>query len=772
MEDEEGAAGGRGVKSGPAKSAGRENFTRRTPAFHRFRQDVTRRPAGCLRGVFGGRHRIASMIALHAKPLRLVWGNPSVPGGRWHAGLVNLRVVPRTRRRRRRGPDATATTPATAGVATIPTTGLAAGPTAVAAAGAAAGAAVFEAYRSHRPHLSLRGALVWAAALALAVYLAGAAVLARRLAESSPHNRVGYTDLVLPWRWDELDRRRGEALVAQGREALAAGRGAEGFALMRAGLARAPGDHAARLELARLHLRLRLGPHAITLLKGGLTHGYPGRESLQTLLTLLRESDHAPDEAAELCLRARAALLALPEAKRPAGESRWLDQQTVRALVAADRAEEALALVEAGYAETDPFRREFTLARWLEEGRAAEARAAAERWASESPGAPEPLRLGVVAARQLGDHGAMDAGLRALRALTPTEVEPSLYAITQWHLAGREEAAAAELDRLILRHGADPQLYAPLALVLSELGRIDDLGRLERECAERGFPLRPVLWARLELAQGAGEWSRVLGLLDAIEDEAGRADGDQALSEAQRRWLVTARRLARACLDGGSGTQAALVEAVADQPGALPLYVRILEALLAAGRPRTAAEVLVLAEGPFPGARSLGGLRGRIGTALAAPPSPTAETRLAEAAAHPALPGGVAGEESLGSREAFLSALTEAVATGDDPAALALLGAVRRTRPAWLDEATTAEMETQELTLHARGDDLVRLQFLARSQLARDPGPAEGRLLALAATAHSDGHAATARLLVKEILRHAPEHPDALTLLRSWPGGE
>jgi tetratricopeptide (TPR) repeat protein len=243
------------------------------------------------------------------KPIRLVWGTPAVPGGRWHGGLINLKLIPRSNR------------------------------------AIAERAAALHAYTRHRAHLSLRGLLVWCLGLAAGAYFIGAAVVLHRIDSRTPHNRVGYLDLALPWRWKNLESLRGEALIAAGREALAAGRFQEGFGLLRAGLARHPADAEARLVLANIYLRLRLPPRAIALLLDGLDHGYPGRDSLETLFALLRDSDR-PDTLASACLRARENLLALAESARPAGDVRWLDRHTVRALVSAGRAPQALCVVE------------------------------------------------------------------------------------------------------------------------------------------------------------------------------------------------------------------------------------------------------------------------------------------------------------------------------------------------------------------------------------------------------------------------------------------
>lgn len=652
------------------------------------------------------------------RTLRFVWGTPPVPAGRWHGGLVNLKIIPSTRR-------------TSAPVVVDP----------------------WHDYRRHRLHLSLRGLLAWTLGLALVAYLAGAALVHRRLERASVYNRVTYLDLTLPSRWPGLDRLRGQANIAEGRALLAVGRFNEGVGFLRAGLARHPGDHEARLALAQIYAALRLGPQAEKLLRDGLDHGYPGRAFLEFVFALAADADH-PARWAELCQLARVRFDALPAEARSAPESLWLDQQRVRALLAADRRADALALVESRYAETHPFRREIALLHLLETNQAPEAVALAKRWSAEFPRAPEPLRLLVRAHRQAGDHAAMDMTLERLRALDPTRPEALLYALAQHHRAARPDAVRQTLDTLFFRHGADPALYPALASVLVELRDHPGLDRVTAELRERGLSPLPSLWARLQLAANTRDWPAALAAASAFEEARGLA----ALDEARTGWLETIVRLARACLEAGSGTQASLVELVADRPVPLRLYVGVLEALLEAGRADTARQILGLATGPYPASVTLAAFRPRIENALAAAAPPPA------ANAAPAI-------SALESAETLAAAFTACIDAKDTTGALALLAHARRARPAWWP-AAESRLDALELPVRARGDDPLRLQLLARSTLARE-ATAPGKLLALAREIETENpvHRAHALLLVKEILRHNPAHTDALRQLVAWNPG-
>lgn len=651
------------------------------------------------------------------KKIRFVWSTPPRPDGRWRLGLLNLHRLPDPARPH------------------IPSAG--------------ALPSYWRKYLHHGLHVSVRGLLAWGAFAACVVWFAGAAVVLHRRDRANPHNRVGYLDLALPTRWSGLDRLRGEGLSAQGGETIARGEFARGFGLLRLGVAKNPADHDARLELARLHAALRLRAQAGRTLHEGLAHGLPGRDYLEFAFALAADADR-PEDRVALVRRAREVFHSEPgSAHRPA-DAAWIERELVKALRAAGRADEALAHLENTLPPAHPLRREQSLLALLDAGRATEAAAQAEAWAAAEPRAPEPLRLLVRAHREAGDHAAMDDALARLRALDPAKPDALLYAYAQNRLAPRPGAARAALDELLFRHGASPAAHASAATAALELGDHEALDRLEAALRERGLSPRPVHWARLQLALSARDWHALL-----LHAEAVRASPGPGLGETQRAWLETAARLARACLDAASGTQASLVEIITDRPGTLRLYRLVLEALLDAGRPATARQILTLAEGPYPEARGILALRARIEAELAAAEPDPAPAR---------------GETPPGllSAEALAAAFSSRIREEDTDGALALLAAARRARPPWFASAE-ARMEALELPVRARGDDGLRLRFLARAALARDR-EAPARLLALAREIDGESPAlrAHALVLVKELVRHSPGHGPALELLAEW----
>ncbi len=654
--------------------------------------------------------RDAQVIRMLSQPLRLVWGTPTVPGGRWHLALVNLKAMPKRDRKHRR------TAPAPAEL---------------------------DARRKHVTHLSLRGFFLWCLGLAVAGYLSAAVLVLQRLESRYPKIELSYLDVALPTRWSELNSKRGHALIAQGREWMREKKVAEGFSLLRQGLARSPEEFSARLDIARVYAWMRLLPQAIKLLRDGFVHGYPGKAYLETLFGLLSVTDQN-EVALAVVQSARGLYDAQPASARTPSEQRFLDESLASALRDAGRNEEAARHVAAAFPADDLFALKF-LAQLHLDARPRESARLAESWAALQPANPEPLCVLIVALRQAGDLPAMDAALDRLSRLDPARPDALLYRVVQNHLAGRPEEARAAMERLFFRHGSSPAFYPVVCTSFLGTGYVEGFDRVENELRERGLSLHPVLWARVKLAAERSDWPTLI-----TQTELLRAAPGPELKRDELAYLDTMAKLARACLDGGSGTQRSLVEVVGDNPGTLLLYKTAITALLNADRPQTARQILVLAEGPFPDARTLRELRPRLENALAA--AAAAEPAPAPASAR------------FATWADFVTEF-ETQAASAPASALALVAELRRAQPVWLEDHR-AELETLELPPRARGDDPLLLQVLVRAMLARD-NLAPKTLLPLARSIHPT-FPANARLILKETLRVHPEDEDALALQRVW----
>ncbi|TAG32421.1 MAG: hypothetical protein EAZ36_02365 [Verrucomicrobia bacterium] len=592
--------------------------------------------------------------------------------------------------------------------------------------------------------------LAWGCACAIAGFFAAAGALYVRYERANPHNRIGYLDLALPTRWSERHRLQGEGLILLAQDKFKEGRFGEGFSLLRQGLSKNPADSAARLNLARIYLARGLRPQAEKLMADGLAFGYPGREFLTALFSLAADADR-PEQWIALCRRAREQFDQLPEAEQVAGDSLWLNQETVRARVTAKLLDEVLNLLEERFAEDDPFRRETAILVYLEQKNVAAALALAERWAKDQPTDLSAVRLLIRCHRENGDFTSMDASFSRLRELAPNRPETLVYSLVQNYLGKRKTEAKAALDDVIFRFGADESIYPFLTTALVSSGFTAPLPELAKEMESRGMAPRPVLIAQLQVDLENHNWLAALATAKRIG-----AGSQPPLSAAQKGWLETMERLALACSDGGSGNQSTLVEAVADNPGALAVYTVVLDSLLASGRVETAAQVLALAEGPFPTSRSIVALRGKI------------QERRAELAAALPKPAAVdaATGEALSGLAPFTTAFDARVQARDPLRALELLSALRRAQPAWMI-AAESRLDALELPVRARGDDTLRLQLLTRNALGRDRF-APNRMLLLAQTVFAEGYRGNALLMLNEILRREPAHSEALAQLLEW----
>ncbi|MDR1284215.1 MAG: hypothetical protein LBK99_25865 [Opitutaceae bacterium] len=646
------------------------------------------------------------------KKICFTWPTPPLTGSRWRLGLFNIQRANDPARPLPKG-------------GAVP--------------------AYWKAYLHHHPILSVRGLLLWGFAFALCTYLVGAGFLLLRLQSANPYNRVGYLDLVLPTRWENRTRLQGEGFILLARERLKAGRFSDGFGLLRLGVGKNPANFTARGELARIYVALRLRPQAEKLLRDGFAFGYPGRDYLEVVFDLAEGSDH-PSAWVDLYRLARSTLDALPPAARPAGDARWIDQQTVKALMADSRSAEAIALV-AGYPEQDSFRRTTTIVGRLEQGDAPAAVSLARAWTAEQPRSPDAFFLLARVQREACDFAGMDATLVRIKDVSPTRAAALLYALMQNLLAGRTEQSWAVLESLIFRYGADETFYPRIARILVESRLEGGLQRLERELRERGLSPRPVLGSRLQVEIAARDWTAALATTEEL-----RASPGPPFTERETVWLDTMIRLASACSDAGSGVQTALVKAVSAQPGTVRLYQLLIDALADSGRGDTAARILTLANGFFPSSRILAERRARIESMRV--PEPVGPAPAAK------------DDPALASLDALTSEYARRLQDKDTSGALALLVAARRARPVWLSGAER-RLDALELPLRARGGDSLRLLVLARATLVSDPG-ASNALLALAREIYTEGYHDHALLLIKDVLRRAPSHADALAQLAIW----
>ncbi len=599
---------------------------------------------------------------------------------------------------------------------------------------------------SNTLHISLRGALLWFLACLFAAYFAGAALYQRWLVYKHPYNRIGYKDLILPSRWPDLPRLRAEAILDLGLAKLKAKDYANAFPLLRLGLADQPAHIQARTALIRFYLAVRLRDQADKLILPAFDHGYPGPEFLSLAFSLYADAE-LYDDWLHAARRARPLLASAPAGSSGPTDAAWLEDQTLEALLAANRTEDALlALQNESPSLPDDLRRRWQLRLLIAAQRGDEALAAAHSWALEQPRSTEPLTWRARAARIAARPDLADEAFAALRTLKGASFPILLYVLGELHAAARHQEADTLLEDLLFRHGSDLSIYQPLVTVLIEAKADAQLERVMRELETLGQFPQPALVARFELAFRSQNWPRVIELADTLH-----ASSRANLSPEQRAWLVSARLLADACLDSSTGTQLKLVENVTDHPGTLRYYKRILSALLDARRTATATAVLSLAEGPYFRSPSLHLLRERLVTL-----QKEENARLPLASSTPR-------SQTWPDFEAFELDFNALVHASNPDQALALLSAARRGRSDWIG-AQASKLDALELPLAANTDDAPRLQYLARTTLARGSATAD-EIKKLAQYLLAKNNPSFAALLLAEIVRHDPANADSLALL-------
>ena len=602
--------------------------------------------------------------------------------------------------------------------------------------------------------VSGRGLLAWLAALAVVAYFTGAAALWFWL-ERRPYNQVTYADLVLPSRWSRVQGLRGQALVSEGLDDIQAHRWGAGLQKLRAGIARHPAETRGRLVLADLFVAMKARRQAVEVYDGGLAFGYPGCDYIEAMLKAAAQGE---DYAWSLRTCDRALALVEGGAAR-AEERRWLVRQKLAVLLAAGRADEALALAVSEGETGSPAISEFRVIALLKEGKPAEAMAFLADWTARNGNRPDPqvLRLQVRAFREAGDFAGMERALESLRALSPTDPRPYAYGIVQRVMAGRREDAARAMDAFLLRFGSTPQFLHLLAVPLAEIAARPLLETLAAYARQQGFPPEVFNRCRLQALIARAEWRDAAAL--AAEAQAGGLK-----NETESAWYGLMNAQIQAALDPSEGVQSNLVSLVRQHPFTLGIYKELIANLRRAGRPATAREVVTFAQGVYPQNAVIEAARTELDAELAA---------AAAAVEVPLRPATTASSpvESVPAREewtetAFFTRMDEMAKTGDYEGALRHIHEVRRSKPVWLD-GREAELARAEVRFDGRAGDRLALRASARRYITGDR-LRSAQMIEIARDLHAAGCKEEAQLLLNELLAKVPDYAVAKGLLAQW----
>ncbi|MBS0632340.1 MAG: hypothetical protein JSS11_10525 [Verrucomicrobia bacterium] len=269
----------------------------------------------------------------------------------------------------------------------------------------------------------------------------------------NPFNRVGYADLVSPWRWGQISNLRGQGYIAAGLDALRRKQINEAFFNIRQGLARHPNDAAARLALGRLYAGAGYYPGLRDIMKPQLAFGPPPAEFSRVLIDMAAKND----DQATVILACDNALSAKALTLDERGE---LLEQKARALLAQKKYAEALEILDIAGRDRSAEWRRLRINILIAADRAKEALAEVQGWREGAVPPEMRLQLLALTARNAGRLDVMAAAISDLQRLRPSQPEPWLEAISNYLRAGEPAKARAELEEFLRRFDANPKLVA------------------------------------------------------------------------------------------------------------------------------------------------------------------------------------------------------------------------------------------------------------------------------------------------------------------------
>jgi thioredoxin-like negative regulator of GroEL len=443
--------------------------------------------------------------------------------------------------------------------------------------------------------ISVRGLLLWGLGCSVALYCGSAAAI-YAVRSRNPYNLVGYSDVLLwPWQRARMSELTGRALLAAGQADLKERRYAEGVSKLRAGLLRCPTETQAHLALAQLYVQAKQRPLALKTLLDRLDVGYPGREFMEALFALARESEDY-GVILDACNRYRTDRVAQPAV----ADRAWLLQQQVQTLLAARRAGEALQLAKAEGAAAPAAIKEARVLALIDLGQTGEAREFLAAWrASAGHYLALVVRLQVRVFGEARQFDEMEAAIGELRALTPADPNPAVYGTVQRALAGRGDLAAAALDDYFSRFGGSRENLLLIMQPLTEIAALPLVQRCFDRATSLGYDLQPFRVQLFQAQMRRSDWTAAQRILDQLHPLVPPDD------PAAIFWLKWQERLLAAATDPSLLAQKALLEIFLERPLPLPVFYQTCTVLLRANRLETAHQVLDIGQRHYPASSSV-----------------------------------------------------------------------------------------------------------------------------------------------------------------------
>ena len=359
------------------------------------------------------------------------------------------------------------------------------------------------------------------AGLAVAGWLAAATAAWGFVKYRRGYDSVRFVDIAFyPLRMQEYRTGLGRHLLALGRAEMAKERYREGYALLRAGLERVPGDLAARKEVALIQARFGMVAHALDTLAAGAETGRNDFDYLQLMFGLLleaQEDDRAVALAAEL-------LPAAPDGKL---SHQFIALQAATAHCARGRYDAARRLIAAWKLES-ALEGQIVLA--TADWETGDRDGAIRRIEGQIERFPKRDELYLQLVRLTREAGrTADARRYALlrQFNQPDNPTPRIDLLQTYRATGDFAAERREIEAYLAAFGTSGPALLQLAGFAADTAQPDLADRIARFAADRKMPGEPFVVARVQAAIMALDYRTAAEL---AKPAAGTAAADASLA--------------------------------------------------------------------------------------------------------------------------------------------------------------------------------------------------------------------------------------------------
>ncbi len=322
--------------------------------------------------------------------------------------------------------------------------------------------------------------------------------------------------LLLPIRWDSIQQRRAEAAVDKGLHAMKDAHWGDAEMLILSGLQRSPSILAGRTQLAYFYFLTGRWSLGASILSGGFSFRYPGRQYFEEACSLAQEADDF-----EVCTRWCQQLLTRFGESMPPADRSLLMVREAGFLFTQERYQE-LSNFTASCADKGNIElRELQVLALLKLGDHAQALAKLDLWQQRHPEeALMIVRLRAQGLRRVGRLNEMAQQLDRACAMAPHAPIVFLDSVTERFEAGQNGPARDALDQFLILFGSEPSstLFEDAMANFAEIKYADGMDRLLRFARMEKLPLKKMLLLKTVFDLTEGDANEARQLLKELEN--------------------------------------------------------------------------------------------------------------------------------------------------------------------------------------------------------------------------------------------------------------